>query len=168
MVLTSEFYDENYYRNYDDFIMEAMKMEKISPPERLSEVKQLFFKEHGDKRGNLVVLEGLQDVPFEIKRIFYIYGSDSKVVRGQHANLVSQFVLVNVCGTSKVKADDGYKSKIFVLDKPHSGIYLPNMIWKEMYDFSTDSILLVIASTAYDSTEYIKEYGDFVKRVKSA
>ena len=75
-------------------------------------VKMLEFPQRGDERGHLVIVEGMKDVPFEIKRIFYIYGSDKDVVRGQHANKKSQFVLINVAGKSKVKVKDGLGIKI--------------------------------------------------------
>ena len=108
----------------------------------------------------------MQDVPFEIKRIFYIYGSDAEVVRGKHANRKSQFVLINVSGTSKVKVRDGKGNEaIFCLNRPHTGIYLPKMIWKDMYDFSEDSVLLVLASEHYDPDEYIRDYEEYVREV---
>lgn len=117
------------------------------------------FSEHGDERGRLVVIEEISDVPFEIKRLFYIYGSDGNIVRGCHANRKSEFVLINVCGSCKVKTNDGLgNEKIFVLDKPNEGIYIPKMVWKDMYDFSTDSILLCIASEKYDNEEYIRDF----------
>ena len=75
-------------------------------------VKMLEFPQRGDERGHLVIVEGMKDVPFEIKRIFYIYGSDTDVVRGQHANKKRQFVLINVAGKSKVKVKDGLGIKI--------------------------------------------------------
>ncbi|MCR4588510.1 MAG: FdtA/QdtA family cupin domain-containing protein [Lachnospiraceae bacterium] len=124
------------------------------------------FKECGDERGNLVVAEGERDVPFAIQRIFYIYGSDATVVRGQHANLTSEFVLINVSGTSKVKITDGNETEIILLDKPRMGLYLSNMLWKDMYDFSADSVLLVLASTHYDEHEYIRDYDQYVKLMK--
>lgn len=127
--------------------------------------KILEFKESGDNRGRLVVVEGMKDIPFEIKRVFYIYGSDGDVVRGKHANRESEFVLINVCGSSKVKVCDGKKEEIFVLDKPHTGIYLPKMVWKDMYDFSEDSILLVLASEVYKPDEYIRDFNEFIKEV---
>ena len=130
---------------------------------QIEKVRMLNFKENGDERGKLVVVEGLKDIPFEIKRIFYIYGSDANVVRGCHANKHTEFVLINVCGSSKVKVKNLHSEKIFILDRPHTGIYLPNMIWKEMYDFSPDSILLVLASEAYDPKEYIRNYENFLK-----
>lgn len=129
--------------------------------------KMLFFKESGDERGKLVIIESFQDVPFDIKRIFYIYGSDRDVIRGCHANRKSEFVLINVCGSSKVKVFDGKMEEIFVLDKPNSGIYLPKMVWKDMYDFSEDSILLVLSSEHYDSNEYIRDYEEYIKEVNN-
>ena len=122
----------------------------------------LDFKEKGDDRGKLVIVEGNQDIPFEIKRLFYIYGSDRNVIRGQHANRNSEFVLINVSGTSKVMVTDGKEKQVVELTKPRQGVYLPKMVWKEMYDFSPDSVLLVLASTHYDGGEYIRRYEDFL------
>lgn len=130
-------------------------------------VKMLEFQRKGDERGHLVVVEGSKDIPFEIKRIFYIYGSDANVVRGQHANRKSEFVLINVAGSCKVKVLDGKGNEaVFILNRPHTGIYLPTMIWKDMYDFSEDSVLLVLASEHYDAEEYIRDYDRFVEVVK--
>ena len=135
----------------------------------MNKVQMLEFAQHGDDRGHLVVIEGMKDVPFEIKRAFYIYGSDPEVVRGQHANRESEFVLINVAGTSKVKVKDGEGNEaIFCLIRPHTGIYLPTIVWKDMYDFSSDSVLLVLASTHYDATEYIRDYDEFVKEIQDA
>ncbi|WP_343248557.1 FdtA/QdtA family cupin domain-containing protein [Diplocloster hominis] len=127
--------------------------------------KILEFKDFGDERGNLVVVEGNSDIPFDLKRVFYIYGSDPDVVRGMHANRKTEFVLINVGGTSKVKVDNGFETVVVELNRPRMGIYLPTMVWKEMYDFSEDSILLVLASEHYDSKEYIRDYNDFLKEV---
>lgn len=123
----------------------------------------LKFNDLGDERGKLVVIEGGREVPFEIKRVFYIYGSDPTVVRGQHANRESEFVLINVAGQSKVRITDGNEEIIVRLDKPMTGVYIPKMIWKDMYDFSPDSVLLVLASTHYDGSEYIRDYDDYLK-----
>lgn len=129
-------------------------------------VRMLEFSQKGDERGHLVIVEGMQDIPFEIKRIFYIYGSDQSVIRGQHANCKSKFVLINVAGTSKVKIKDGKGNEvIYALNRPHTGIYLPQMVWKEMYDFSEDSVLLCLASEHYDATEYIRDYDTFVEMI---
>lgn len=130
------------------------------------QIKILEFGEFGDERGNLVVAEGNQDVPFEIKRVFYMYGSDDSVIRGQHANRITEFVLINVSGSSKVKVDNGYEEQIIELNKPRMGLYIPAMLWKDMYDFSEDSVLLVLASTHYDGTEYIRDYEEYIKEIR--
>ena len=125
----------------------------------------LHFRDLGDERGKLVVIEGGQAIPFEIKRVFYIYGSDATVVRGQHANRDSEFVLINVAGKSKVRITDGKESFVAVLDKPMMGVYIPQMVWKDMYDFSPDSVLLVLASTHYDGGEYIRDYDTYLQEM---
>lgn len=126
----------------------------------------VHFDDLGDERGKLVVIEGGQAIPFEIKRVFYIYDSDDTVVRGQHANRESEFVLINVAGKSKVRITDGEEEIIVELDRPMTGVYIPRMIWKDMYDFSKDSILLVLASTHYDGSEYIRDYDEYLKEIK--
>lgn len=125
----------------------------------------LEFGDLGDERGQLVVVEGEQDIPFEIRRVFYIYGSDAQVVRGQHANRKSEFVLINVSGTSKVRVDNGFEEDIIELNRPRMGLYLPTMLWKDMYDFSEDSVLLVLTNTHYDGSEYIRDYEEYLKEV---
>ena len=134
---------------------------------KLSEqVKILEFDDLGDERGNLVVVEGSgYDIPFDIKRVFYIYGSDSEVVRGQHANRKTEFVLINVSGSSTVKVDNGYEQKIISLNRPRMGVYLSTMVWKDMYDFSGNSVLLVLASEHYDSEEYIRNHDEFIREI---
>ena len=132
----------------------------------MERIRLLEFKEHGDEKGNLIVIEGNQDIPFEIKRAFYIYGSDSKVIRGQHANRKTEFVLVNVAGRSKIKIKDGKGNEVvYSLNRPKTGLFIPAMIWKEMYDFSEDSVLLCLASEHYDDSEYIREYSSYEKMI---
>ncbi|MCR5651517.1 MAG: FdtA/QdtA family cupin domain-containing protein [Lachnospiraceae bacterium] len=128
--------------------------------------KVLEFAEFGDERGNLVVAEGGKDIPFEIKRVFYMYGSEPDIIRGRHANRNSHFVLINVAGTSKVRLDDGFTTKIIELDKPRMGLYIAPMVWKDMYDFSPDSVLLCLSSAHYDGSEYIRNYDEFTKEVR--
>ena len=127
--------------------------------------KKLVFDQKGDDRGHLVVVEGLKDIPFDVKRIFYIYGSNQDVVRGMHANRNSEFVFINVNGKSKIKIDDGKNTEIIELNQAHTGLYLDKMLWKEMYDFSPDSVLLVLTNTLYDDQEYIREYSEYLKEV---
>ncbi len=134
--------------------------------EKLEEQIQILdFPDLGDERGNLVVVEGGQAIPFDIKRIFYIYGSDTEVVRGSHANLRSEFVMINVSGTSKVKVDNGHEQRILELNRPRMGLYLKSMVWKEMYDFSQDSVLLVLSNEHYDPNEYIRDYKTYLEMV---
>ena len=129
--------------------------------------KLIYFKDLGDERGNLVVIEGEgMDIPFDIKRVFYIYGSDDTVVRGQHANRETEFLLVNVSGRSKVRVDNGTESTVIELDLPGMGLYLPPMIWKDMYDFSADSVLLVLCSRHYDGKEYIRDYQEYLSEIE--
>ena len=125
--------------------------------------RKLQFADLGDDRGKLVVAEGEIDIPFKIERVFYIYGSDDTVVRGQHANRNSEFVLINVAGSSKVMITDGENKEIVELNRPMEGVYIPKMIWKEMYDFSPDAVLMVLASEVYNEADYIRDYDEFLK-----
>ena len=136
---------------------------------QIDKVRILEFPQLGDERGDLVVVEGARDVPFDIKRVFYIYGSDATVVRGQHANRRSEFVLINVAGTSKVKVKDGLGHEtVYCLDRPRIGIYIPTMVWKDMYDFSPDSVMLALSNEHYDAAEYIRDYDVFVQEIRKA
>ena len=131
-------------------------------------VRMIEFPQRGDNRGNMAVVEGGSDIPFEIKRLFYTYGTDPTAVRGQHANRNSEFVLINVAGTCKVKVLDGRGNEaVYSLGAPNAGLYLPRMIWKDMYEFSEDSVLLCISSEHYDANEYIRDYDEFVRIVNS-
>ena len=88
-------------------------------------------------------------------------------MRGRHANRDSEFVLINVAGQSKVRITDGCEDFIVELNKPMMGIYIPKMIWKDMYDFSKDSVLLVLASTHYDGREYIRDFDEYLEVMKN-
>ena len=129
-------------------------------------VSILDFGAIGDERGMITICEGEMDIPFIPKRVFYIYKSSNDVVRGKHANKITDFVLINVAGKSKVKIMDGKGNEIvYSLNRPNTGIYIPHMVWKEMYDFSEDSVLLCLASEHYDATEYIRDYDKYIELV---
>ena len=131
-------------------------------------VKVFEFPKKGDNRGTLVVIEENKDIPFDIKRIFYMFGTSPEIVRGQHANRHSEFILICVAGSCKIKVDDGKgNEEIFLLDKPNKGIYVPKMLWKDMYDFSCDSVLLVLSDKNYDENEYIRDYEEYRKEVNN-
>lgn len=121
------------------------------------ECKLIEFVERGDSNGKLVAIESSKDVPFEIKRIFYIYGTTPDTVRGRHANKKSEFVLVNLKGSCKVRLYDDSEEYIVTLDKPNVGVYVPKMVWKDMYDFSKESLLLVLSNEHYDEIEYVRK-----------
>ena len=122
-----------------------MKLEELCPI--------IGFADFGGARGKMVVIEGTQSIPFEIERLFYIFDADPLVVRGQHANRNSDFVLINVAGKSKVRITNGKEEMYVELDNPMKGVFIPRMMWKDMYDFSSDSVLLVLANTHYDESE---------------
>lgn len=127
--------------------------------------KILDMKFHGDARGHLISAQKDVNCPFDIKRVFYIFDTKPGVARGAHANRNSEFLLIAINGSCKVKIDDGTKTEIVSLDSPSKGLYLDKMLWKEMYNFSYNAMLLVLASTLYDETEYIRNYNDYVKEV---
>ena len=127
--------------------------------------KVIDFQELGDPRGHLVVAESNKEVPFLIQRIFYIYGTKDGVVRGQHAHRESEFMLINIHGSVKIVIDDGRQKDTVILNKAHQGVYLDKMVWKDMCEFSSDSILLVLSSMSYDASEYIRDYDEFVREV---
>lgn len=146
------------------FDKERIKDESMKLDEQY---KLIYFKDLGDERGNLVVIEGEgMDIPFDIKRVFYIYGSDDTVIRGQHANRETEFLLVNVSGSSKVRVDNGTESAVVELNQPGMGLYLSAMLWKDMYDFSADSVLLVLCSRHYDEKEYIRDYQQYLTELR--
>lgn len=130
-------------------------------------VKMLSFPTFNN--GGRIEVEGLKDIPFEIKRIFYIFGKGNVgTVRGKHSNRKSEFVLYNVKGKSKVKTiDEDRNEVVYELNEPNQAIYLPRMVWKEMYDFTEDSVLMVLTNEYYDATEYIRDFDEFVEVMKA-
>lgn len=132
--------------------------------------KVLNFKIFGDERGSLTAIEGNKEIPFDIKRVFYIYGTKGKnVVRGDHANRKTKFALVMLSGSAKVKVFDyqGNVQEIVELDSPDKGLFLENMVWKEMYDFSDGSVMLVLASEHFDKDEYIGSYEELLEEIRN-
>ena len=121
----------------------------------------------GDNSGHLIACEYKQNCPFDVKRVFWIFDTKPGIIRGCHANRNSEFMLIAINGSCKVKVDDGKKQEIITLNNPHTALYLDKMIWKEMYDFSYNAILLVLTNTHYDENEYIRKYDDFLKEVSN-
>ena len=119
----------------------------------------------GDHRGQLVAIEGKQDVPFEVKRIFYIYGTQPDVPRGQHSHHQTRQYLIAVNGSCKVTLDDGKQTITYDLNQPNIGLLQDALVWGTMHDFTADCVLLVLASEHYDEADYIRDYDDFLKVV---
>jgi len=120
------------------------------------------FKRIEDGRGKLVVFEENNNCPFEVKRAFFMYENRTKAVRGAHANKESQFLLIPVKGSCKVQIDDGHNRTIFELNTPTNGLFIGRMVWKEMFDFSQDCVLLALSDRKYDPTEYIRNFDEFL------
>ena len=121
------------------------------------------FQPHGDDRGQLVSLEEYNDIPFRIKRVYYMYNTVEGVVRGKHAHKKLEQILVCISGSCKIKLDNGKETKVVVLEKPYEGLYVSNDMWREMYDFSQDAVLVVFASELYDESDYIRDYEEFLR-----
>lgn len=130
------------------------------------QVVKYMFQPHGDDRGMLVSLEEFNDIPFRIKRVYYLYDTIDGVVRGHHAHKSLKQILVCIHGSCKVKMDNGRETKIVPLEKPYEGLFIDNNIWREMYDFSPDAVLLVLASEIYNEEDYIRNYEDFLKLIE--
>ena len=130
------------------------------------EIKLYQFIPHGDDRGELVALEEMNDIPFDIKRVYYMYNTTTDAVRGKHAHKNLQQVLICVHGSCKISLDDGNEKRIVILNKPNVGLYIANNMWREMYDFSKDAVLMVLASELYDEADYIRNYDEFLEFVR--
>jgi hypothetical protein len=120
----------------------------------------------GDHRGKLVAIESEKQVPFEIKRVFYIYGTLPDVPRGNHSHYKTKQYLISVAGSCKVTLDDGKGNKAtYYLDAPNKGLFQDALIWGTMHDFSEDNVLLVFADDYYIKEDYITDYKEFLKVV---
>ncbi|WP_272672792.1 sugar 3,4-ketoisomerase [Providencia sp. PROV037] len=130
-------------------------------------VNTIEFKKLGDDRGSLVSLEQNKNIPFEIKRIYYIFGTKDGVSRGFHAHKNLQQVAICVKGSCRFLLDDGKTKEEIILDKPDTGLHINSFIWREMHDFSEDCVLMVLASELYDESDYIRNYDDFLEECKN-
>lgn len=130
------------------------------------DIKIYDLVEHGDERGTLIAIEQFKDVPFEIKRVYYMYDTVESVRRGYHAHKNLKQILICVSGECKILLDNGYEKESVLLDSPNKGLYIESNIWREMYDFSKDAVLMVLASEYYDESDYIRDYEQFIEYVK--
>jgi len=129
-------------------------------------IPKIDFQQHGDDRGMLVALEEAKEIPFKIKRVYYMYDTIEGVRRGFHAHKSLQQILICIHGSCKITLDSGTDKGTVLLDKPCEGIYVADNMWREMHDFSEDAVLLVLASEVYDESDYIRDYDEFLKYVR--
>lgn len=133
--------------------------------EDIMQIMKYVFQQHGDDRGQLVALEEMRDIPFEIKRVYYMYDTKDGVRRGYHAHKSLKQILVCIHGSCKILLDNGEEKKIVSLEKPYEGLYIEYNMWREMYDFSPDAVLMVLASDYYTESDYIRDYDEFLKSI---
>lgn len=131
------------------------------------QIIKYMFQQHGDERGQLVALEECRDIPFKIKRVYYMYDTGEGVRRGYHAHKALEQILICIHGSCKIHLDNGSEKEEVLLNKPYEGLYVSNVMWREMYDFSPDAVLMVLASEYYDETDYIRNYDEFLKYINS-
>ncbi len=120
-----------------------------------------------DSRGNLSVVENSKEIPFDIKRVYWLYEVPTGKLRGGHAHTNLEQVLVALHGSLEVRVDDGKQNRSFILDRPNLGLYIGENIWREMSDFSDGAVCLVLASKPYDPTGYIRDYDEFISKIKT-
>ena len=127
--------------------------------------KIIYFQNHGDSRGNLTALEYNKELPFVVRRVYYIYNVKDKIRRGFHAHKKLNQVLIAIAGSCKILVDDGTKKEVVVLDSPDKGLFVGEDIWREMYDFSDNAVLVSLASEEYNESDYIRDYNEFIKYI---
>lgn len=122
-----------------------------------------FDKHHSDRKGNLTVVENGISVPFDVKRVYYLYDIPGGESRGAHAHKVLQQLIIAASGSFKVTLDDGNVKRTFTLNRPYQGLYVKPGIWRDLDDFSSGAVCLVLASEVYDKEDYIRDYDEFIK-----
>lgn len=128
-------------------------------------IKVIDFNVMGDERGSLISLEQNKNIPFEIKRVYYIFGNKENTRRGFHAHKRLKQVVICVSGSCKFLLDDGNSKIEISLESPSKGLVIEDMIWREMFDFSEDCVLMVIADSLYDESDYIRNYNEFLELI---
>ncbi|MCO8051202.1 MULTISPECIES: sugar 3,4-ketoisomerase [Proteus] len=125
-------------------------------------INTIDFNILGDERGSLISLEENKNIPFQIKRVYYIFGTKDEVSRGFHAHKELKQLAVCVRGSCRFIMDNGKKREELILDKPNIGLLINPMQWHEMHDFSEDCIIIVLANDYYDESDYIRDYDSFI------
>ena len=125
------------------------------------DIKLIQFQSHGDERGSLVSLEQNKNVPFDIKRVYYLFNTEDKVRRGFHAHKKLKQLAVVLKGSCRFLLDDGTEKIELFLENPAQGLLIESFVWREMFDFSEDCVLMVLADSEYDEDDYIRDYDIF-------
>lgn len=129
------------------------------------DIECIQLRMHGDDRGQLIALEQERNVPFEIRRVYYLFATKSGVHRGQHAHRHLNQLAVALHGSVTFLLDDGSGPEKVVLDDPAQGLLLGCMVWRDLYDFSDDCVLMVLADQLYDPADYITDYDEFLREI---
>lgn len=119
-----------------------------------------------DPRGNLSFIEGNRHIPFEIKRVYYLYDVPGGETRGGHAHKNLQQLIISMSGSFDVVLDDGLAKKTVSLNRSYQGLYLPSMMWRDLVNFSSGSVCMVLASDCYDEADYYRDYDEFLTAIK--
>lgn len=133
----------------------------------MTSYKLVDFKTLGDERGSLIAIEKGYNAAFDIKRVYYIFDTKEGVERGFHAHINLKQICIAVKGSCSFVLDDGNKREEIKLDNPNKGLFIEGLIWREMKDFSSDCVLVVLASEYYDESDYIRDYDNFLEKVKN-
>lgn len=131
------------------------------------DIKLIQLQTHSDERGSLISLEKNKNIPFDIERVYYIFETADKARRGFHAHKELKQLAIVLKGSCRFLLDDGIEKIELLLDNPTQGLFIESFIWREMFDFSDDCVLMVLADSVYDESDYIREYEEFLEVVKN-
>ncbi len=134
---------------------------------RNTKISSIVEAQYISDEAGLCIVEGQKAIPFDIKRVYYIFNVNNSAVRGKHAHKQTKQMLFCIRGSVKLTLDDGKEREVLHLDKPNEGVLLDALMWHEMHDFSPDAVLLVFASDYYDEQDYIRDYDAFINYLKN-
>lgn len=135
----------------------------MSKTSTVHDCRVITLDKHHHEKGNITVVENNKDVPFEVKRIYYLYDVPGGESRGGHSHYELQQLIVAASGSFDVVLDDGKEKRRFTLNRPYQGLLIPSGLWRDLENFSSGSVLLVLASEIYDEADYIRNYDEFLK-----